>query len=86
MRDLVDLIWVDLRSLVGGIRDLKARGKPPRPFDELQVDALCWALVVLSSDSPAGDTGTVDDYLEELLEREPAEIRTEIVTAFRDLW
>jgi len=79
MGDLADLIWSDLRMLVSGSQDLRAR-RPPSPFDERQLQALCWALVVLQSDAVA-----VTEHLADLLEREPADIRVGIVTLFRDL-
>jgi len=85
MRALVDLLWRDLRVLVCEIRSLRARGKVPSALDERQLNALCWALVVLRSDPPAGDAETADEYFGELLGREPAEIRKEIVTLFREL-
>jgi uncharacterized protein (TIGR02646 family) len=85
MRDLIDSLWTDLRTLLSEIGDLRARGKPPGTFDERQLHALCWAIVILRSDPPADDTATVDNYLEDLLGREPADIGTEIVTLFRDL-
>jgi len=79
MGDLTDLIWSDLRMLVSGSQDLRAR-RPPSPFDERQLQALCWALVVLQNEAAA-----VTQHLADLLEREPAEIRAEIVKLFRDL-
>ena len=78
--DLADLIWGELRMLVSGIVDLRARGKPPRPFDERQLKALCWALFVLQSEAVS-----TNEHLAALLEREPAEIRTEMVALFRAL-
>jgi uncharacterized protein (TIGR02646 family) len=85
MRDLVDLLWGDLRKLLHEIRGLMARGKVPSPVDERQLNALGWALAVLRSDPPAGDTADADEYFAELLRGEQAEIRREIVTLFRDL-
>jgi hypothetical protein len=85
MRALVDLLWRDLRALVYEIRGLRARGKAPSALDQRQLIALCWALVVLRSDPPTGDTATADEYFGELLGREPAEIGKEIVTLFREL-
>lgn len=85
MGDLIDLLWTDLRTLVCEIRDLRTRAKPPSRVDERQLQALGWALVVLRSDPPTGDPATADAYLGELLKRETAEIRTEIVTLFRGL-
>jgi hypothetical protein len=79
MGDLVDLIWSDLRMLVSGTQDLRLR-QTPSPFDERQVKALCWALVVLQSEAAA-----ITDHLADLLGREPAEIRAEIITLFGDL-
>jgi uncharacterized protein (TIGR02646 family) len=84
-KDLVETLWRELRTLAREIRNLKERGKDPRPMDERQLQALCWALVVLRSDPPTGDPATVDDYLGELLERETTEVRTEVVTLFRRL-
>jgi len=84
-KDLVEMFWGELRTLAREIRNLKARGKDPRPMDERQLQALCWALVVLRSDPPTADPAAVDDYLCELLERETTEVRTEIVTLFRRL-
>ena len=60
-------------------------GKTPRSMDERQLQAVCWALVVLRSDPPSGDPVAVDDYLGELLGKESTEIKAEIVTLFRDL-
>jgi hypothetical protein len=85
MKELVDSLWIDLRMLLNEIHSLRARGKTPSPVDERQLNALCWALVVVRSDPPAGDTQTADEYFGELLKQEPADIRTEIVTLFRDL-
>jgi uncharacterized protein (TIGR02646 family) len=85
MRDLVDLLWGDLRTLVYELQSLKARGKVPSPVDERQLSALGWALAVLRSDPPAGDTTAADEYFTQLLRREEADIRTEIVTLFREL-
>lgn len=85
MRDLVELLWRDLRTLVYEIRSLKARGKVPSPVDERQLNALGWALAILRSDPLAGDTATADEYFVELLSKEPAEIRAEIVTLFGNL-
>jgi uncharacterized protein (TIGR02646 family) len=85
MRDLLGLLWTDLRNLVIELGGLRARGKPPSRFDRRQLNALCWALVVLSSDPPADDTATVGKYLEDLLAREPDDIRTDIVTLFGEL-
>ena len=79
MGDLADLIWSDLRMLVSETQDLRAR-QTPRPFDERQLQALCWALVVLQSEA-----ASVTEHLADLLEREPAEIRAEIVKLFHDL-
>lgn len=81
-KDLIETLWIELRNLVREIRNPTARGKEPRPMDERQLQALCWALVVLRSDPPTGDPTAVDDHLGELLERETAEVRTEIVTLF----
>jgi uncharacterized protein (TIGR02646 family) len=85
MRDLIDLLWSNLRLLVEEIRRMRARGKEPRPMDERQRHVLAWALTVLRSDPPAGDPATADAHLAESLEQEAAEIRTEIVSAFRAL-
>jgi uncharacterized protein (TIGR02646 family) len=85
MRDLVDLLWGSLRTLLHETGNLRARAKAPSPLDDRQLHALGWALAVLRSDPPAGDPATADAYLGELLERETAEIRTEIVTLFRVL-
>jgi uncharacterized protein (TIGR02646 family) len=85
MRDLVDLLWRDLRTLMYEIRSLKARGKVPSGVDERQLSALGWALAVLRSDPPAGDTPAADEYFAELLSREGVGIRTEIVNLFREL-
>lgn len=85
MRDLVDLLWGDLRTLIYDIRSLKARGKVPSPVDERQFSALGWALAVLRSDPPAGDTAAADERFAELLGSEEAGTRTEIVTLFREL-
>jgi len=85
MRDLVDSLWRDIRTLVLEMQGLRARGKTPSRFDERQLNALCWALVVLESDPPAGDAAATDEYFQELLRRESAEIRTEILAAFLDL-
>jgi hypothetical protein len=83
-KDLVEMLWKDLRTLFGEIRELKTRDKNPRPMDQGQLQALCWALVVLSSDPPTGDPAAVGDHLVELIEREK-EFRTEIVSLFRGL-
>ena len=85
MRDLLDSLWTDLRNLVRGLQDLRARVKQIRRVDERQLQALGWALIVLRSDPPAGDPATADAYLGELLQGEAAEIREEIVTLFRSL-
>jgi len=85
MRDLVDLLWADLGILVRELQSLKARGKVPSPVDERQLRALGWALAVLRSDPPAGDSATVDGYFAELLRGESAEISAEVLTLFRDL-
>lgn len=85
MRDLVDLLWGDLRTLLKEIRSLGARGKTPSPVDERRLQALGWGLFVLRSDPPAGDRATADAYLGELLTGEEAEIGTKIVTLFASL-
>jgi hypothetical protein len=82
MRDLVNSLWKEPRTLVNEIGSLRSRTKVPSPVDERQLHALSWALVVLRSDPPAGDTGAADAYLGELLKRETAEIRAEIVRLF----
>jgi hypothetical protein len=82
MRDLVGLLWRDLRTLVYEIGSLRARAKLPSPLDDRQLRALGWALVVLRSDPPAIETAAVDAYLEELLKRETPEIRTQIIALF----
>jgi uncharacterized protein (TIGR02646 family) len=84
-KDLADLLWRDLRTFVSEIRTRRLGGKEPRPMDERQLRALCWALLVLRSDPPSGNPAAVDDYLGELLEREPTEVRTQIVALFRRL-
>jgi len=84
-KDLIETLWIELRNLVREIRNPTARGKDPRPMDERQLQALCWALVVLRSDPPTGDPAAVDDHLGELLEREATEVRTDIVALFRRL-
>lgn len=84
VRDLLGSLWKDLRTLVGEIRDLRARGKAPGPVDERQLHALSWAVIVLRT-YPTGDATTAESYLGELLERESAEIRAEIVALFRGL-
>lgn len=85
MRDLIDTLWGDLRTLVSEIGSLKARAKAPDRLDERQLHALGWALVVLQSDPPASDPATAGAYLELLLKRETAEIGLEIVKLFRAL-
>lgn len=85
MRDLVDSLWKEIRTLVGEIQNLRARAKPIRPVDERQLHALGWALIVLRTDPPAGHPATADAYLGDLLQHEEAEIRTEIVALFRVL-
>ena len=85
MKDLVDMLWDNLRSLAEEILDLRARNKPPRPLEERQLRALAWALIVLRSDPPAGDVATADAHLGVLLEHEPPEIRAEILSLFRAL-
>ena len=84
-KDLAESLWRDLRTYTSEIRTRRARGKEPRPMDERQLRALCWALFVLRSDPPSGDPAAVDDYLGELLSRESTEIQPEIVALFRDL-
>jgi uncharacterized protein (TIGR02646 family) len=83
MRDLIDLLWKDLRTLVDEIRSFRARARAPSPVDERQLRELVWALIVLRSDPPAGDPSSADEYLGQLLEREEAEIRTAIAALFR---
>jgi uncharacterized protein (TIGR02646 family) len=78
--DLADLIWGELRILVSGILDLRARGKTPSPFDERQLKALGWALFVLQSEA-----GAANQHLADLFEREPAEVKTEVAALFRAL-
>jgi uncharacterized protein (TIGR02646 family) len=85
MRDLVNSLWKELRTLVCELRNLRAGAKPIRRVDERQLHALGWALIVLGTDPPAGDPATADAYLGELLEHEEAEIRTEIVALFQVL-
>jgi hypothetical protein len=84
-KDLVKTLWTELLTLAREIRNLKVRGKGPRPMDERQLQTLCWALVILSSDPPTGDPAAVDDYLGDLLARETTDVRTEIVALFRRL-
>jgi uncharacterized protein (TIGR02646 family) len=85
MKDLANSLWEELRTLVREIQNLRARSKPIRPVDERQLRALGWALIILRTDPPAGDPATADAYLVELLKREEAEIRVEIVDLFRAL-
>lgn len=85
MRDLTGSLWKDLRTLLSEVRSLRARAKAPSPLDERQLNALGWALVILLSDPPAGDTAAADAYLGELLKRETAEVQGEIVALFRVL-
>ena len=85
MRDLIKSLWTELRTLVHEIQDPRARAKKVGGENERQLHTLVWALTVLLSDPPAGDPATADSYLCELLEREEAEIRTEIVARFRRL-
>ena len=84
MRDLVDLLWRDLRTLLDEIQSLRTRAKAHGAVDERQLRKLVWALIVLRSDPPSGDPPSVDEYLGQLLERESAETRIEIVRLFRE--
>lgn len=82
MRDLIVSLWKDLRTLLDEIRSLRTRARAPSPVDERQLRELVWALIVLRSDPPAGNPSSADEYLEQLLETEEAEIRTAIVALF----
>ena len=72
MRDLVNSLWNDLRMLISETQDLRGRGKTIRPVDKRQICALGWALIVLRTDPPTGDSAATDAYLGELLMREEA--------------
>jgi len=85
LKDLVDMLWSNLRKLVEEIQKLRSRGKVARPMDERQLRALAWALTVLRSDPPVGEPATADAYLGGALEHEPREIRDEILSVFRAL-
>jgi uncharacterized protein (TIGR02646 family) len=85
MRELVDLLWSDLRTMVHEIWDMKAGGRAPSAIDKRERRALCWALVALRGDPPVGDSASADDYFGALLMKEPAEIRAEFVALFRGL-
>jgi hypothetical protein len=85
LRDLIDMLWGELRTLVLETQNLRSRAKPIHRVDGRQLQALGWALVVLQSDPLASDPATAGAYLEELLECESAEVGTEILTLFRGL-
>jgi hypothetical protein len=85
MRDLIDSLWEELRTLVCEVLDLRARGKSVRPLDQRQLHVLGWALIVLQADPPAGDPAAVGAYLGELLDHERPEIKTQILGLFRVL-
>lgn len=85
MEDLIDALWGELRTLAFEIHDLRTRAKPIRRIDEHQLKALGWALVVLQSDPPAGDSEAATAVLGELLNCEAGEIREEIIALFREL-
>ncbi len=82
MRDLIDSLWEELRTLVCEILDLRTRGKSVRPLDQRQLHVLGWALIVLQADPPAGGPEAAEAHLGELLEHARPEIKTEIVTMF----
>jgi uncharacterized protein (TIGR02646 family) len=63
--DLVDLMMNERLTLAREIRDLKARGKAPSLLDGRQREALRWALAVLQSDAPGGNSTAANEYLEE---------------------
>jgi uncharacterized protein (TIGR02646 family) len=84
-QDRVIFLWNDLTTQVQEILALKGRGKVPSPQDELHVESLCWALVVLQTEAPVGEMAALPDFLERLLLQEPAHIRAEVLTAFGKL-
>lgn len=85
MRELIDLLWSDLKNLVGEISEMKARGKTPSAPDDGGVKALCWALAILRGDPPTGEPATADNHFEELFRKEPVEARAEFIELFRAL-
>jgi uncharacterized protein (TIGR02646 family) len=83
LKDLVDLLWNNLRVQVRLIQDLSRRAKIVRRIDVAQMHILGWALIALRSDPPAGDRASLDSYLAELLKQEATEVQSQIVRLFR---
>jgi hypothetical protein len=82
---LVSMLWQDLKVQIGELGKLKARGKKPRALDLRQLQAYCWALLVLQKDSAAKNAELVQNHLAQLMGQETAMSRKEILKAFREV-
>ena len=85
LKDLVSMLWSDLKVQIAELNKLKARSKTPRALDRRQLQSYCWALIVLQQDPAARLAEVVQDYLTELLRGETEESAQDILEAFRSV-
>jgi uncharacterized protein (TIGR02646 family) len=83
LRNKFENLWMDLRGQIGEILRLRNRDRTPAPQDQVQLQSICWALLILRNQSPTDDTEFVARIMTDSLARELPEVRAVIVECFR---